>query len=59
MTPEEKWNLMGMPSARHHDALQELPMNLPHTLVGNGWCFYNFIPAMLTAMAQGPIEWLT
>jgi hypothetical protein len=59
MTPEEKWNLMGMPSARHHEALQELPANLGHTLPGNAWCFFNFVGAMVTAMSHGPIKWLT
>ena len=61
MTFEEKWNLMGMPTHRHEAVLQELSPALPHHLVGNGWCFYNVVPALLVALAvaQGPVSWLT
>ena len=61
MTFEEKWNLMGMPTHRHEAVLQELSPALPHHLVGNGWCFYNVVPALLVALAvaQGPVNWLT
>lgn len=59
MLCEEKWLLQGMPMSKHQGVLDSLPGSFPHALAGNGWCFYNFIPAFLVALAAAPISWMT
>ena len=54
MTYEEKWGLQGMPLSRHTASLESAGPSLPHVLAGNGWNYFNFLPAMLPLCAQCP-----
>ena len=59
MTYEEKWGLQGMPLSRHTASLESAGPSLPHVLAGNGWNYFNFLPAMLAALCTVPINWAT
>lgn len=57
MLGEEKFLLQGMPEKAQWQTAG--PTHLLHSLSGNSWNFFNFVPAMIAALAALPVAWLS